>query len=64
MITIDVKKAGGLDRALKNYKYKVNKTKMVDELRERKEFKKKSVKRRDEILKAKYVQSKKQEELN
>lgn len=64
MIIIDVKKAGGLDRALKNYKYKVNKTKMVDELRERKEFKKKSVKRRDEILKAKYVQGKKQEELN
>jgi small subunit ribosomal protein S21 len=64
MITIDVKKAGSLDRALKTYKYKVNKTKMVDELRERKEFKKKSVKRRDEILKAKYVQSKKQEELN
>lgn len=64
MILIDVKKVGGLDKALKNYKYKVNKTKMVDELRERQQFVKKSVKRRSEILKAKYVQEKKQEELN
>jgi small subunit ribosomal protein S21 len=63
MIIIDVKKSGGLDRALKKYKYKVTKTKMVEELRERKEFKKKSVERRDEIKKATYIQKKRQEEL-
>jgi small subunit ribosomal protein S21 len=63
MIIIDVKKSGGLDKALKKYKYKVLKTKMVDVLREKQLFKKKSVNRRDEVKKAKYTQSKKQEEL-
>lgn len=63
MIIIDVKKLGGLDRALKKYKYKVAKIKMIDDLREKQDFTKKSVKRRDEIKKATYIQKKKQEEL-
>jgi len=63
MIIIDVKKLGGLDRALKKYKYKIAKTKIVDDLRKRQEFTKKSVKRRDEIKKATYIQKKRREEL-
>jgi ribosomal protein S21 len=62
MIIIDVKKAGGIDKALKQYKFKVFKTKIHDELRERKEFKKDSVKNREVKLKAKYSQEKKTEE--
>jgi small subunit ribosomal protein S21 len=64
MIIIDVKKSGGIDKALKQYKYKVFKSKIQDELREREEFKKKSVKKREAKLKASYNQKKKTEELN
>jgi len=63
MIIIDVKKAGGIDKALKQYKFKVFKSKIHDELRDRKEFEKDSVKKRQTKLKAKYVQ-KKQDEAN
>ncbi len=56
MLKIKVKK-GNINQALKNLKNKVFKTKMINDLRERKEFTKKSVKRRAEIDKAKYIQS-------
>lgn len=56
MLKIKVKK-GNINQALKNLKNKVFKTKMLNDLRERKEFTKKSVKRRSEINKAKYIQS-------
>lgn len=56
MLKIKVKK-GNINQALKNLKNKVFKTKMLNELRERKEFTKKSVKRRAEIDKAKYIQN-------
>lgn len=56
MLKIKVKK-GNINQALKNLKNKVFKTKMLNDLRERKEFTKKSVKRRSEIDKAKYIQS-------
>jgi small subunit ribosomal protein S21 len=54
MLIIEVKK--GIEIALKQYKNKVHKVKQVQELRERKEFVKPSVKKRKDILKAKYVQ--------
>jgi small subunit ribosomal protein S21 len=57
MLIIDVKK--GIDIALKQYKNKVHKVKQIQELRKRQEFVKPSVIKRDEVLKAKYVQSKK-----
>jgi len=47
-----------IEKALKTLKRKWDKTKTMKELRERKEFKKKSVKRRDEIKRAAYIQKK------
>jgi len=54
MIKIDVKKEKSLDSALKKLKYKFNKTKVKEQLFERKEFTKKSVSRREEIRRAKH----------
>jgi small subunit ribosomal protein S21 len=53
-----------IDSALKSYKAKHNKLKITRELNERKTFKKKSVARREEILKAKYIQKKRDDESN
>lgn len=61
MIIVNVKEQGSIDRALKILKSKFNKTKALNELRERREFKKKSEIRRDEIIRAKYRQSFKNE---
>jgi len=47
-----------LDSALKLLKNKFSKTKVIKELRERKAFKRKGEKRRDEMLKAKYIANK------
>jgi hypothetical protein len=55
MLIVDVKK-DGIEKALKTLKSKVIKTKQNKILFERKEFVKKSVVRRDEILKSMYVQ--------
>lgn len=43
-----------IEKALKLYKSKVIKTRQSSELNERKEFEKKSVKKRKQFLKAKY----------
>lgn len=56
MIIIDLKKEKNLETALRTYKYKVQRLKQVQKLRERQEFVKPSVKRRAEIRKAVYVQ--------
>lgn len=48
----------GIEKALKTLKIKFDKTKTLRQLRDRKEFVKKSVKRRAEVNKAKYVQEK------
>lgn len=45
MIKIDCK--GNLDAALKKYKNKVSKTKMIEQIRERETFTKKSIKKRE-----------------
>ena len=58
MIIIDVTKFGSIDQALKVYKNKTNKIGTVRELRDRQEFVKPSVKRRKEVLKAKYIEKK------
>jgi small subunit ribosomal protein S21 len=57
MLIIKVKEGEKIDRVLKRYKNKFNKTKVMQELRDRKNFKKKSVKRRDELNKAVYIQN-------
>lgn len=56
-IEIDNKKQGALEHALKKLKAKFKATKTVEELREREAFTKKSAKRRNQFLKAKYKQS-------
>lgn len=59
MLIIDIKNSDSLERALKILKRKVIDTKQLQNLRDRKEFEKPSVKRRSEINKAKYIQKKK-----
>lgn len=56
MIIIKLEKGVSLERALKLYKSKVIKTRQSSQLNERKEFEKKSVKRRKQIQKAIYKQ--------
>ena len=58
MIIIERKDAESIDRMLKRYKNKHRRIKLRDEIRKRKEFVKPSVKRRMEILSAKYKQKK------
>lgn len=57
MIIVPIKEGENIERALKKFKRKFEKTGIVRELRGRKTFVKPSVKRRDEIKKAIYVQS-------
>ena len=54
MLIIEVKDTENIDRALKRYKRKVQNTRLIKEIRKRREFVKPSVKRRSEILKAEY----------
>jgi small subunit ribosomal protein S21 len=56
MIIIDATKYGSIDQALKVYKNKVTKTKLINQLRERQAYVKPSVARRKEILGAVYKQ--------
>jgi small subunit ribosomal protein S21 len=52
MLVVDIKH-GNIELALKEYKRKVQKLKQIEELRERKEFIKKSVKKRLQLEEAK-----------
>jgi len=63
MIIVPVKEGENIDRALKKLKRKFEKTGVVKELRERQKFTKPSVKRRDEIQKAIYIQQLQQQEI-
>lgn len=56
MIVIPVKEGENVERALKRFKRKVEKTGVIKELRNRKDFTKPSVERRAEIKKAIYIQ--------
>ena len=56
MLIIKIDSKTPLEKALKLSKSKVIKTKLMTELKNRKEFVKNSVKRRTEMNKAKYVQ--------
>ena len=56
MIIINVKENESIDRALKRFKKKFEKTGVLKELRSRNFFTKPSVKRREEIIKAQYRQ--------
>jgi len=58
MLIIKIKKGENIDIALKRYKFKFRKTKVAEQLRERTEYKKPSVKRREEKQKAIYINKK------
>lgn len=58
MLVVEVGKKETIDKALKRLKRKFDNTKVVKKLREKKEFTKKSVKRREQIRKATYIQKK------
>lgn len=59
MLIVNVKSGENIEKALKTLKSKVIKTKQNQKLNERRQYTKKSVVRRAQILKAKYVQNKK-----
>ncbi|MDO5608289.1 MAG: 30S ribosomal protein S21 [Capnocytophaga sp.] len=56
MLIISVKDGENIDKALKRYKRKFDRTGVVRQLRSRQQFTKPSVKRRAEIQKAQYIQ--------
>ena len=56
MIIVPLKEGENIERALKRFKRKFEKTGEIRELRSRQAFIKPSVRRRDELKKAKYVQ--------
>jgi small subunit ribosomal protein S21 len=64
MIIIPVKEGENIERALKKFKRKFEKTGVVKELRARQAFIKPSIKRRQELLRAAYVQGLQQAEEN
>ena len=56
MLIVDSKDCENIDKALKKYKKKFEKSKVLLQLRERQVFTKPSVKRRTQVLKAIYKQ--------
>lgn len=56
MIIVPIKEGENIERALKKFKRKFEKTGIVRELRDRKTFEKPSVKKRKAMQKAVYVQ--------
>lgn len=62
MIVVPVKEGESIDRALKRYKRKFDKTGVVRKLRKLQHFTKPSVTHRQQVLKAAYVQTLRQAE--
>jgi len=56
MIVIPVKEGENIERALKRFKRKFEKTGVIKELRDRQKFTKPSVRRREELKKAAYIE--------
>ena len=56
MLIIDSKDCENIDKALKKYKKKFEKSRTLIQLRERQSYTKPSIKRRSEVLKAVYRQ--------
>jgi small subunit ribosomal protein S21 len=63
MLIIPVKEGESIERALKKYKKKYEKTNVVKELRNRQVFTKPSVVRRQEVIKAAYIQKLREQEV-
>ena len=56
MLQIPVKEGESIERALKKYKKKFERTGVLKELRTRKEYTKKSIVIRQQVIKAEYVE--------
>ncbi|MDE3741234.1 30S ribosomal protein S21 [Maribacter polysaccharolyticus] len=56
MLKIEVKQGGNIERAIKRYRRKYRKTKVLDQIKDRKHFVKNSQQRRETIMKAEYRQ--------
>ncbi len=54
MLRIEVKEGEKIDRAIKRYRRKYKNTKVLQEIRGRKEYKKPSVRKREQLIKAQY----------
>ncbi|TNF49797.1 MAG: 30S ribosomal protein S21 [Bacteroidetes bacterium] len=63
MLIIPVKEGENIERALKKYKKKYDKTNVMKELRNRKEFEKPSITKRQQKIKAAYRQKMQQAEM-
>jgi small subunit ribosomal protein S21 len=64
MIIVNVKENESIDKALKRFKKKFERTGVLKELRSRTYFEKPSVRRRNEVLRAAYRQSMQDQENN
>lgn len=62
MLIVPIKEGESIEKALKKYKKKFEKTGVVRELRARSQFTKNSVVRREEIIKAAYIENLRREE--
>ena len=62
MLIVPIKEGESIEKALKKYKKKFEKTGVVRELRARQQFTKNSVLRREEITKAAYIENLRREE--
>lgn len=56
MLIVQIKEGDNIEKALKKYKKKFEKTGVVKQLRERSKFTKPSIVRREQIIKAAYKQ--------
>ncbi|MBT7655262.1 MAG: 30S ribosomal protein S21 [Flavobacteriales bacterium] len=56
MLIIPIKEGENIDRALKRFKRKFDRTGAMRQLRSRKQFAKPSVRNRDKLIKAQYIQ--------
>ncbi|MEJ2163696.1 MAG: 30S ribosomal protein S21, partial [Robiginitalea sp.] len=56
MLIIPVKEGENIDRALKRFKRKFDRTGTMRKLRKRQQFSKPSIDRRQQVLKARYIQ--------
>jgi len=64
MIIVNVKENESIDKALKRFKKKFEKTGVLKELRARTSFEKPSVRRRNEIIRAAYRENQRLQESN
>ena len=64
MIIVNVKENESIDKALKRFKKKFEKTGVLKELRARTSFEKPSVRRRNEIIKAVYREQQRMKEIS